>query len=67
MPERLKEWLERVANDPLYSNLIWWTNKEQDELAIHWKHASYEDYKEGDSALFKKWAQDNSKYCVCMV
>lgn len=62
MPKKICDWLKAVLNDHVYEELIWWVSKEKALIAIHWKHASYDDYDENDSLLFKKWAVDNSKY-----
>lgn len=59
---QLHDWLQARVDDPLYQQLIWWQDKQKKKLAIHWKHASFSDYENGDSVLFKSWAIQNSKY-----
>lgn len=59
---QIREWLREVMDDPRYRELIWWYNEKRRLISIYWKHASYDDYKEQDSELFKKWAKDNSKF-----
>lgn len=58
---RIHAWLKKVVNDTTFSTALWWHNREKGLLAIHWKHASYDDYAAKDSALFKQWAIDNRK------
>ena len=58
---RIRDWLRKVVHNPAYREHIWWHDEKRSLIAIHWKHGSYEDYADQDSALFKKWAIDNSK------
>ncbi|XP_037135059.1 interferon regulatory factor 3 [Syngnathus acus] len=56
----LIEWLRDQINSGSYPGVCW-TNQQQTEFCIPWKHALRQDSSESDVLIFKNWAKVSGK------